>query len=154
MAVFLLKAKHGLCYTPPPCTVQVFTDVPCSSGFAPWINELVAEGITGGCGDGTTYCPDEPRPAPADGRAPAASAFEGSALHAAGLHTATFADVPCSSRFAPLDIYELAAEQHHGRLRPPPMLLSRRHQHPRPDGGRSSSRRSDSSNDVVDSRHP
>ena len=35
MAVFLLKAKHGLCYTPPPCTAQVFTDVPCSSGFAP-----------------------------------------------------------------------------------------------------------------------
>ena len=42
MAVFLLKAKYGLCYTPPPCTVQVFTDVPCASNFAPWINELVA----------------------------------------------------------------------------------------------------------------
>ena len=30
--------------------------MPCSSGFAPWINELVAEGITGGCGGGN-YCP-------------------------------------------------------------------------------------------------
>ena len=59
MAVFLLKAKYGLCYTPPPCTTQVFTDVPCSSGFAPWINELVAEGITGGCGGGN-YCPTSP----------------------------------------------------------------------------------------------
>ena len=30
MAVFLLKAKYGICYTPPPCT-GVFDDVPCSS---------------------------------------------------------------------------------------------------------------------------
>ena len=60
MAVFLMKARHGLCFVPPPCTTQIFTDVPCSSGFAPWINELVAEGITGGCGDGTTYCPTDP----------------------------------------------------------------------------------------------
>ena len=44
MAVFLLKAKHGLCFVPPPCTAQVFDDVPCSLVFAPWINELVAEG--------------------------------------------------------------------------------------------------------------
>jgi hypothetical protein len=33
--------------------------VPCSSGFAPWINELVAENITGGCGGGN-YCPADP----------------------------------------------------------------------------------------------
>ena len=33
MAVFLLKAKLGLCYTPPPCT-GVFDDVPCPSTFA------------------------------------------------------------------------------------------------------------------------
>ena len=59
MAVFLMKALHGLCYVPPPCTTQVFTDVPCASTFAPWINELVAEGITGGCGTGT-YCPADP----------------------------------------------------------------------------------------------
>ena len=30
MAVFLLKAKHGLCYVPPPCT-GAFPDVPCPS---------------------------------------------------------------------------------------------------------------------------
>jgi hypothetical protein len=57
MAVFLLKAKHGLCYVPPPCTNATFTDVPCTSVFAPWIYELVAEGVTGGCGNGTTFCP-------------------------------------------------------------------------------------------------
>ena len=43
MAVFLLKAKHGICYTPPPCT-GVFPDVPCSSNFAPWIEAMAAEG--------------------------------------------------------------------------------------------------------------
>jgi hypothetical protein len=34
----------------------VFADVPCSHPFAPWINELVRRGITGGCGGGL-YCP-------------------------------------------------------------------------------------------------
>lgn len=56
MAVFLLKAEHGLCYTPPPC-VGTFPDVPCPSTFAPWIEALAAEGITTGCGGGN-FCPD------------------------------------------------------------------------------------------------
>jgi hypothetical protein len=30
--------------------------VPCSSGFAPWINEVFRRGITSGCGGGN-YCP-------------------------------------------------------------------------------------------------
>ena len=107
MAVFLLKAKYGICYAPPPCTVQVFTDVPCSSGFAPWINELVAEGITGGCGGGTTYCPTSPvlRQQMA---VLLLRTFEGSAYTPPACVTATFTDVPCSSNFAPW-IYELVA---------------------------------------------
>ena len=56
MAVFLMKAEHGASFLPPACT-QVFTDVPCSSPFAPWIKQLAAESVTGGCGDGSTYCP-------------------------------------------------------------------------------------------------
>ena len=56
MAVFLLKAKHGLCYVPPPCTGD-FTDVACPSLFADWIEALAAEGITTGCG-GTSFCPN------------------------------------------------------------------------------------------------
>ncbi|HEX2644767.1 MAG TPA: S-layer homology domain-containing protein, partial [Thermoanaerobaculia bacterium] len=56
MAVFLLKTKEGPAYSPPACTSQIFNDVPCSNPFAPWINELVARGITGGCGSGN-YCP-------------------------------------------------------------------------------------------------
>ncbi len=56
MAVFLLKAKHGLCYVPPPCAGD-FPDVPCPSLFADWIEALAAEGITTGCGGGL-FCPN------------------------------------------------------------------------------------------------
>jgi hypothetical protein len=56
MAVFLLLTKEGSGYSPPPCTTPTFGDVPCSSPYAKWIYELVARGITGGCGTGS-YCP-------------------------------------------------------------------------------------------------
>jgi hypothetical protein len=56
MAVFLLKAKNGLCYVPPTCT-GTFPDVPCPSTFADWIEELAAQGITTGCGGGL-FCPN------------------------------------------------------------------------------------------------
>ena len=60
MAVFLLKGKHGPLYAPPPCT-GVFGDVACSpvpAFAADWIEQLAAEGITGGCGGGN-YCPGD-----------------------------------------------------------------------------------------------
>ena len=56
MAVFLLKAKNGLCYVPPPCS-GTFPDVACPSTFADWIEELAAQGITTGCGGGN-FCPE------------------------------------------------------------------------------------------------
>jgi hypothetical protein len=56
MAIFLLRTLEGPNYAPPSCTVPTFTDVPCSSPFARWIEELVARGITAGCGGGL-YCP-------------------------------------------------------------------------------------------------
>ncbi len=56
MAVFLLKWEHGSAYTPPACT-GVFADVACPSLFADWIEQLAAEGITGGCGGGN-FCPN------------------------------------------------------------------------------------------------
>ncbi len=59
MAVFLLKGKHGLCYVPPACTPGFFADVACPSTYAPWIEALANEGITGGCGGGN-YCPTAP----------------------------------------------------------------------------------------------
>ncbi|HWZ87008.1 MAG TPA: right-handed parallel beta-helix repeat-containing protein [Thermoanaerobaculia bacterium] len=59
MAVFLLKARLGSTYVPPVCTNPTFPDVPCSNPFAPWIDDLSARGITGGCGGGD-YCPADP----------------------------------------------------------------------------------------------
>jgi len=58
MAVFLLRAKHGSAYTP-PAAIGVFGDVPTSYWAAAWIEQLAAEGITSGCGNGN-YCPESP----------------------------------------------------------------------------------------------
>jgi hypothetical protein len=60
MAVFLLRGIHGASYNPPIASGTVFSDVPASNLFAPWIEQLAKEGITAGCGDGSTYCPDQP----------------------------------------------------------------------------------------------
>ncbi len=56
MAVFLLRSKYTSAYTPPPANGD-FTDVPLNHLMAAWIEQLAAEGITGGCGAGV-YCPD------------------------------------------------------------------------------------------------
>jgi hypothetical protein len=58
MAVFLLRAIHGPGYLPPPAT-GVFDDVDLAYWAVAWIEQLAAEGITGGCGGGD-YCPDAP----------------------------------------------------------------------------------------------
>jgi hypothetical protein len=58
MAVFLLRAKYGLNFVPPPPTGTVFPDVPLSNPFAAWIELLAAEGVTAGCGGGN-YCPTD-----------------------------------------------------------------------------------------------
>jgi hypothetical protein len=105
MAVFLLKARHGLCYTPPPCS-GTFADVACPSTFANWIEALAAEGITGGCGNGN-YCPQNPV------RRDQMAVFLLKAEHGSGylppMCSGTFADVPCPSTFANW-IEQLAAE--------------------------------------------
>jgi hypothetical protein len=56
MAVFLLVTLEGTGYTPPACTVPIFSDVPCASIYARWINELFNRQIAAGCGGGN-YCP-------------------------------------------------------------------------------------------------
>ncbi|WP_457676866.1 carboxypeptidase regulatory-like domain-containing protein [Thiolapillus sp.] len=59
MAIFLLRAEHGASYTPPPATGTVFGDVAQGDFGAAWIEQLVSEGITSGCGGGN-YCPNDP----------------------------------------------------------------------------------------------
>jgi hypothetical protein len=63
MAVFLLKSSHGAAFAPPPATGGVFDDVAADDVFAPWIEELAAEDITGGCTAPPppalpSFCPD------------------------------------------------------------------------------------------------
>jgi len=106
MAVFLLKAKNGICYTPPPCSNPTFSDVPCSDNFSPWIYELVAQGITTGCGGGA-FCPTNPV-----NRQQMAvfllKTLEGGSYTPPACTAATFGDVPCDHPFATW-IYELVA---------------------------------------------
>jgi glucose/arabinose dehydrogenase len=62
MAVFLLKSLLGPLYIPPDCTPPgIFSDVPCPSLYANWIEDLANRGITAGCdvGPPARYCPDQ-----------------------------------------------------------------------------------------------
>jgi hypothetical protein len=106
MAVFLLKSKHGLLWAPPPCT-GIFPDVVCPSQFADWIEELLHEGITGGCGGGD-YCPNNP--VRRDQMAVFLLKAQHGAAYVPAACTGEFADVPCPSQFANW-IEALAAEQ-------------------------------------------
>ena len=96
MAVFLLKGKHGLCYTPPPCA-GTFGDVPCPSTFADWIEALASEGISGGCGGGN-FCPANP--VRRDQMAPFLLKAEHGSSYTPPTCTGMFSDVPCPSLFA------------------------------------------------------
>lgn len=56
MSVFVLAAKEGPNWTPPPCTTDPFLDVKCSDFAARHIAEVAARGISAGCG-GQKFCP-------------------------------------------------------------------------------------------------
>jgi hypothetical protein len=56
MAVFMLATFDPL-FAPPPCgATPRFADVPVSSLFCPYVEELARRGVVGGCGGGL-YCP-------------------------------------------------------------------------------------------------
>jgi hypothetical protein len=58
MAVFVLRTLDPA-LDPPACTTPVFADVPASSPFCRWIEELFRRGVVNGCGGGN-YCPLQP----------------------------------------------------------------------------------------------
>jgi predicted outer membrane repeat protein len=59
MAVFALLAKEGPGYSPPACSApNTFNDVPASSPFCRYIEELARRGVVSGCGGGN-YCPTQ-----------------------------------------------------------------------------------------------
>lgn len=58
-AVFLVKGYENAGFVPGPCQ-GIFTDVTCTGPyaiFAPYIEELSDDGVTAGCGTGSTFCP-------------------------------------------------------------------------------------------------
>jgi sugar lactone lactonase YvrE len=122
MAVFLLKVKHGPSFVPGPCT-GLFPDVPCSSPFASWIEDLWLEGITGGCGGGN-YCPDG-SVAPEDHL----RTIRAGALH--GL----LCRRPVPESLRRLDRESLLRGRDGRLLLQPARILPRRIRHSRPDGG-------------------
>jgi hypothetical protein len=57
MPVFLLVAKEGTGYTPPACVPpNIFSDVPETSPFCRFVEELANRGVVAGCAPGM-YCP-------------------------------------------------------------------------------------------------
>jgi S-layer family protein len=56
LPVYLLATRDGSGYAPPACGTPVFLDVPASSPFCPWVEELVRRHVVAGCGNGN-YCP-------------------------------------------------------------------------------------------------
>ena len=58
MAVFVLRTLDPT-LNPPACGTPVFADVPASSPFCRWVEELFRRGVVSGCGGGN-YCPTAP----------------------------------------------------------------------------------------------
>jgi hypothetical protein len=56
--VEMYRATAPATFVPPPCVPgsEMFTDVPASNPFCPWVEELARQGITAGCTP-TTFCP-------------------------------------------------------------------------------------------------
>jgi len=96
MAVFVLVGKEGAGYRPPSCTTAVFPDVPASSPFCPFIEELARRGVVSGCGGGN-YCPAD---AVTREQMPVfVLRTLDPALDPPACSTPVFADVPASSPF-------------------------------------------------------
>ncbi len=106
MAVFLLRGEHGSAYNPPAATGTVFADVSSSYWAAAWIEQLAAEGITGGCGSGN-YCPETP--VTRDQMAVFLLRAKYGSAYAPPAATGVFTDVP-TTHWAASWIEQLAAE--------------------------------------------
>jgi len=60
MSAFVLVSKEGAGYNPPACAPpNLFIDVPETSGFCKFIEELANRGVVAGCAPGR-YCPTDP----------------------------------------------------------------------------------------------
>jgi len=97
MAVFVLVSKEGAGYSPVACgATPMFTDVPASSPFCRFIEELARRGVVGGCAAGL-YCPTAP--ATREQMAVFVLRTLDPALNPPACGTPVFTDVPASSPF-------------------------------------------------------
>jgi hypothetical protein len=55
MPIFVLKTLDPT-IDPPACGTPMFGDVPATSPYCKWIEELARRGVVSGCGGGN-YCP-------------------------------------------------------------------------------------------------
>ena len=95
MSVFLLVSKEARGYAPPACgSVPMFADVPASSPYCRWVEELARRGTVTGCGGGL-YCPS----ASVTRAQMAVFLLAGSGPTPPDCTTAPFLDVPVSSPF-------------------------------------------------------
>jgi hypothetical protein len=58
MAVFVLRTLDPA-IDPPACATPMFSDLPASSPFCRWVEELARRGVVTGCATGA-YCPAAP----------------------------------------------------------------------------------------------
>jgi hypothetical protein len=57
VSIFALVGKEGAAYSPVACgTMPMFADVPVTSPYCKWVEELARRGVVSGCGGGN-YCP-------------------------------------------------------------------------------------------------
>lgn len=54
----MVRTEDGT-FVPPLCTTPMFDDVPASSFYCRWIEELARRNVVTGCGGGN-YCPTGP----------------------------------------------------------------------------------------------
>jgi hypothetical protein len=59
MAVFVLRTLDPAMVPPACAPPNIYNDVPETSGFCRWIEELARRGVVSGCGGGN-YCPTNP----------------------------------------------------------------------------------------------
>ncbi len=59
LIVLTAAPAAALDFAPAACAGTPFVDVPADHPYCPWIDQLGADQITGGCGGGN-YCPDNP----------------------------------------------------------------------------------------------
>ena len=102
LAVFVLKALYGAEFLPPPATGAVFEDVPASSPFAPWIEELARQGVVAGCATPPppalpSYCPVSIVNRQQMAAFLIKATHNGDPTFCGGV----FVDVPCDNPFAP-----------------------------------------------------